>query len=144
MYIYNDRGTYICMHAYMYTYICMHTHTYSGQPLSHLTRASLSHTHIHTYIHTCVHTYIQWTAIESFDQGIPVTLIGESVFARCLSSLKEDRVAASKILAGPASTNFSGDKVCMYTHIEHVSKCRECARIHLCTQEQDSLTPCVY
>jgi len=44
----------------------------------------------------------KWTVIGALDTGQPVTLIGESVFARCLSALKEERVAASKILEGPA------------------------------------------
>jgi len=52
----------------------------------------------------------KWTAIESLDYGIPLTLIGESVFARCLSSLKDERIKASKILKGPAFTKYSGDK----------------------------------
>jgi len=39
----------------------------------------------------------KWTGISALDLGLPVTLIGEAVFARCLSSLKEERVAASKI-----------------------------------------------
>ncbi|MGI8741118.1 MAG: decarboxylating NADP(+)-dependent phosphogluconate dehydrogenase [Bryobacteraceae bacterium] len=43
----------------------------------------------------------KWTAIDALQLGTPVTLIGEAVFARCLSSMKEERVAASKILAGP-------------------------------------------
>ncbi len=43
----------------------------------------------------------KWTAISALDLGMPVTLIGESVFARCLSALKDERVAASKILEGP-------------------------------------------
>lgn len=43
----------------------------------------------------------KWTAINSLDMGIPVTLIGEAVFARCLSALKEERVEASKKLTGP-------------------------------------------
>jgi 6-phosphogluconate dehydrogenase len=43
----------------------------------------------------------KWTVIGALDTGQPVTLIGESVFARCLSALKEERVAASKILEGP-------------------------------------------
>ena len=51
----------------------------------------------------------KWTAISSLDMGTPVTLIGEAVYARCLSALKEDRVEASKILKGPAPA-FSGDK----------------------------------
>ncbi|KAJ3337415.1 6-phosphogluconate dehydrogenase, decarboxylating [Gonapodya sp. JEL0774] len=40
----------------------------------------------------------KWTAIDALDFGMPVTLIGEAVFARCLSSLKEERVRASAIL----------------------------------------------
>jgi 6-phosphogluconate dehydrogenase len=43
----------------------------------------------------------KWTAIDALDNGMPVTLIGESVFARCLSALKDERVAASKVLEGP-------------------------------------------
>lgn len=43
----------------------------------------------------------KWTAINALDLGMPVTLIGEAVFARCLSSLKDERVRASKVLAGP-------------------------------------------
>ena len=41
---------------------------------------------------------------------MPVTLIGESVFARCLSALKDERVAASKVLNGPPSSTYNGDK----------------------------------
>jgi 6-phosphogluconate dehydrogenase len=54
----------------------------------------------------------KWTAIAALDAGQPLTLIGEAVFARCLSSLKDERVAASKILAGPAKT-YKGDKTKM-------------------------------
>lgn len=43
----------------------------------------------------------KWTAINALDLGMPVTLIGEAVFARCLSSLKDERVRASKTLPGP-------------------------------------------
>src|ERR1035441_7967059 len=39
----------------------------------------------------------KWTSVSSLDLGIPVTLIGEAVYARCLSAMKEERVAASKI-----------------------------------------------
>jgi 6-phosphogluconate dehydrogenase len=52
----------------------------------------------------------KWTAIASLDAGIPVTLIGEAVFARCLSSLKEERVRASKVISGPQKEVFHGDK----------------------------------
>jgi len=51
----------------------------------------------------------KWTAIEALNQGQPLTLIGEAVFARCLSALKPERVAASKVLKGPKTT-FRGDK----------------------------------
>ncbi|MHC4395264.1 MAG: decarboxylating NADP(+)-dependent phosphogluconate dehydrogenase [Planctomycetota bacterium] len=51
----------------------------------------------------------KWTAIEALNLGQPLTLIGEAVFARCLSALKEERVAASKILTGP-KPEFAGDK----------------------------------
>jgi len=51
----------------------------------------------------------KWTVINGLDLGAPVTLIGEAVFARTLSSQKEDRVTASKILLGP-KPHFEGDK----------------------------------
>ncbi|XP_054159464.1 6-phosphogluconate dehydrogenase, decarboxylating-like [Oppia nitens] len=51
----------------------------------------------------------KWTAISALDYGVPVTLIGESVFARCLSSLKEERLEASKVLKGPDGV-FNGDR----------------------------------
>ena len=43
----------------------------------------------------------KWTGISALELGTPVTLIGEAVFARCLSAMKEERVVASKILTGP-------------------------------------------
>ena len=51
----------------------------------------------------------KWTAIAALDEGVPLTLIGEAVFARCLSAIKEERVAASKVLHGPA-VKFTGDR----------------------------------
>jgi len=50
----------------------------------------------------------KWTGINSYELGIPVTLIGEAVYARCLSALKDERVVASKILKGPGA-KFAGD-----------------------------------
>ena len=50
----------------------------------------------------------KWTGISALDLGVPVTLIGEAVFARCLSAIKEDRLAASKILSGPDAV-YEGD-----------------------------------
>ena len=52
----------------------------------------------------------KWTAVSALDQGVPLTLIGESVFARCLSAQKEERVAASEILEGPQPVKFTGDR----------------------------------
>ena len=43
----------------------------------------------------------KWTSVSSLDEGVPLTLIGEAVYARCLSALKDERVRASKILKGP-------------------------------------------
>jgi len=51
----------------------------------------------------------KWTAISALEEGRPLTLIGEAVFARCLSALKDERVAASGKLSGPSST-FEGDR----------------------------------
>ncbi len=51
----------------------------------------------------------KWTAIAALDEGVPLTLIGEAVFARCLSAQKEMRVRASKVLPGTKAT-FTGDK----------------------------------
>ena len=50
----------------------------------------------------------KWTGIEALNLGQPLTLIAEAVFARCLSALKEKRVAASKVLSGP-KPRFTGD-----------------------------------
>ena len=52
----------------------------------------------------------KWTAISALDLGEPLTLISESVYARCLSALKDERVKASRILDGPNPVKFEGDK----------------------------------
>jgi 6-phosphogluconate dehydrogenase len=54
----------------------------------------------------------KWTAVSALDFGQPLTLIGEAVFARCLSALKEERTEASQVLRGP-SAGFKGDKSAM-------------------------------
>ncbi|WP_445082254.1 decarboxylating NADP(+)-dependent phosphogluconate dehydrogenase [Candidatus Protochlamydia sp. R18] len=51
----------------------------------------------------------KWTVINALDLGMPLTLIGEAVFARCLSALKDERVAASELLKGP-DTKFEGNR----------------------------------
>jgi 6-phosphogluconate dehydrogenase len=52
----------------------------------------------------------KWTSQNALDLGVPLPLITESVFARVLSSLKTQRVAASKVLAGPQPKAFTGDR----------------------------------
>lgn len=52
----------------------------------------------------------KWTSQSALDLGVPLSLITESVFARFLSALKDERVIASKVLTGPSSAAFSGDK----------------------------------
>jgi 6-phosphogluconate dehydrogenase len=52
----------------------------------------------------------KWTVVNGLDLGAPVTLIGEAVFARTLSSQKDQRVIASKILKGPPAVAFTGDR----------------------------------
>jgi 6-phosphogluconate dehydrogenase len=47
----------------------------------------------------------KWTGINALELGIPLTLIGEAVFARALSALKDERVAASAVLKGPGSAS---------------------------------------
>ena len=59
----------------------------------------------------------KWTAINALDLGMPVTLIGEAVFARCLSSLKAERGRASKVLSGP-TPKFTGDKAQFLKNLE--------------------------
>jgi 6-phosphogluconate dehydrogenase len=59
----------------------------------------------------------KWTAISALDVGQPLTLIGEAVFARCLSALKEERVSASKVLKGPDS-RFDGDPEALVNDLE--------------------------
>jgi 6-phosphogluconate dehydrogenase len=51
----------------------------------------------------------KWTGIAALDLGVPLTLIAESVFARCLSARKEERVEAAKLLTGPRPA-FDGDR----------------------------------
>ncbi|RXZ77061.1 NADP-dependent phosphogluconate dehydrogenase [Paenibacillaceae bacterium] len=61
----------------------------------------------------------KWTSQSSLDLGVPLTIITESVFSRFLSAMKEERVAASKLLKGPQAAPFQGDKAAF---IESVRK----------------------
>ena len=51
----------------------------------------------------------KWTSQNALDLGVPLSIITESVFARFISAMKEERVAASKRLKGPATSSFTGD-----------------------------------
>ncbi len=59
----------------------------------------------------------KWTGVAALDLGIPLTLIGEAVFARCLSAVKEERVKASEILPGPTS-RYAGDRASFVADLE--------------------------
>jgi 6-phosphogluconate dehydrogenase len=68
----------------------------------------------------------KWTAISALDLGMPVTLIGESVFARCLSAIKDERVAASTILEGPKKVKTISEKAAF---IEDVRRALFCSKL---------------
>jgi 6-phosphogluconate dehydrogenase len=68
----------------------------------------------------------KWTAISALDLGMPLTLIGESVFARCLSALKDERVQASGVLKGPAKTLTVSEKK---GFIEDVRRALYCSKM---------------
>lgn len=68
----------------------------------------------------------KWTAISALQYGVPVTLIGEAVFFRCLSALKEERVYASKHLNGPKRKVTVADKV---EFLNHIKKALYCSKI---------------
>jgi len=52
----------------------------------------------------------KWTSVNALDMGTPAPTVAEAVFARCLSAVKDERVAAEKILKGPEAAPFTGDK----------------------------------
>ncbi|HET7349212.1 MAG TPA: decarboxylating NADP(+)-dependent phosphogluconate dehydrogenase [Acidobacteriaceae bacterium] len=68
----------------------------------------------------------KWTVESALDLGMPVTLIGESVFARCLSAIKEERVTASKVLKGPTGEAATADR---NDFIENVRRGLYCSKI---------------
>lgn len=65
----------------------------------------------------------KWTAIAALQYGVPVTLIGEAVFARCLSALKAERVSASKVLSGPENKPTVANKAEFLNHIKNALYC---------------------
>ena len=52
----------------------------------------------------------KWTSVNALDMGTPAPTVAEAVFARCLSAVKDERVAASEILSGPETSPYAGDK----------------------------------
>ena len=67
----------------------------------------------------------KWTAISALDEGVPLTLIGEAVFARCLSAMKNERVTASAVVPKTIPA-FEGDKAAF---IEAVRKALYASKI---------------
>jgi 6-phosphogluconate dehydrogenase len=67
----------------------------------------------------------KWTVANALELGIPVTLIGEAVFSRCLSALKGERVISSTVLSGPHNL-FKGDKA---SFIEDVRRALYCSKL---------------
>jgi 6-phosphogluconate dehydrogenase len=65
----------------------------------------------------------KWTAISALDLGMPLTLIGESVFARCLSALKDERVGASKVLSGPGTKKAVADRAAFIENVRCALYC---------------------
>lgn len=65
----------------------------------------------------------KWTAIAALQYGVPVTLIGEAVFSRCLSALQEERVSASKVLSGPEGKPSVDNKAEFLNHIKNALYC---------------------
>ena len=71
----------------------------------------------------------KWTVMAALDTGTPVTLIGEAVFARALSAMKEERVVASKLLPGPNTVEISAElKTVMIENIRKVEITSEVLR----------------
>ncbi len=79
----------------------------------------------------------KWTGISALDLGVPLTLIGEAVFARCLSALKEQRLKAEGILGLPAG-DFQGNAEAVVDALEqalYASKIVSYAQGYMLMQE---------
>jgi 6-phosphogluconate dehydrogenase len=64
----------------------------------------------------------KWTSTSALDMGVPAPTVAEAVFARCLSAIKDERVAASKILKGP-SKKYRGSKKALVAAIHDALYC---------------------
>jgi 6-phosphogluconate dehydrogenase len=65
----------------------------------------------------------KWTSVNALDMGVPAPTVAEAVFARCLSAIKEERVAAAKILKGPRRKRYSGSKKAVIKAIHDALYC---------------------
>jgi 6-phosphogluconate dehydrogenase len=72
----------------------------------------------------------KWTCVSALDLGMPVTLIGEAVFSRCLSAMKDERVRMAKVLGGPSATPVT-DRTAF---VEDVRRALYCSKIISYTQ----------
>ncbi|WP_309714370.1 NADP-dependent phosphogluconate dehydrogenase [Armatimonas sp.] len=80
----------------------------------------------------------KWTSQNALDLGIPVTGITEAVFARCLSALKDERVAASTVLPGPTDVAFHGDKAAFINDIRDALYCSKIVAYAQGIQQMDA------
>ena len=72
----------------------------------------------------------KWTSVASLDEGIPLTLISEAVYARCLSALKDERVEASAILSGAAeNARFLGNETEKKAFVEDIRQALYASKI---------------
>jgi 6-phosphogluconate dehydrogenase len=64
----------------------------------------------------------KWTSVSALDLGVPAPTVAEAVFARYLSAIKDERVAASKVLTGPSAA-FTGDRAAFVQAIHDALYC---------------------
>ena len=64
----------------------------------------------------------KWTSVNALDMGVPAPTVAEAVFARCISAIKEERVAAAKILKGPAK-KYRGSKKALIAALHDALYC---------------------
>jgi 6-phosphogluconate dehydrogenase len=65
----------------------------------------------------------KWTSVNALDMGVPAPTVAEAVFARCLSAIKEERVAASRILKGPTRKPYHGSRTALIQAVHDALYC---------------------
>jgi 6-phosphogluconate dehydrogenase len=65
----------------------------------------------------------KWTSVNALDMGVPAPTVAEAVFARCLSAVKEERLAAARILKGPAKQRYRGPRKAVIRAIHDALYC---------------------